>query len=172
MQSITFWSFCLYTTMAFPKMQMFILTWSWCQKPLWEIKGLPSLAFSPIKPYISFKCLVNNHLAHYEAMQMPTLHYHFNPSLIHFLSFWTILSGRGCWWLSGVNFNFWIWNTNSQKTSFYILIKETITLNLKNKITQQNASIANKVDFFSSIVMKTFSEKNPAPSIKWWNMQV
>jgi hypothetical protein len=28
----TFWSFCLCTTMAFPKMQVFILAWSWCRR--------------------------------------------------------------------------------------------------------------------------------------------
>jgi hypothetical protein len=53
----TFWSSRLYRTMVYPKMCTFILTWSWCQRPLSKIKSLPSLAFST-----SFKCLVNNHL--------------------------------------------------------------------------------------------------------------
>jgi hypothetical protein len=72
-QPTTFLSFCLYTAMASPKMQTFILAWSWCQEPFVEVKGLPSLAFSTIKPYTSLKCFINNHLAHYETMQMPTV---------------------------------------------------------------------------------------------------
>ncbi len=59
----TFWSFCLYIAMAFPKMQAFILAWYWCRGPLAEIEGLPGLDFSTTKPCTSFKCLVNNHLA-------------------------------------------------------------------------------------------------------------
>jgi hypothetical protein len=84
---ITFWSFRLCTTWAFPKMQAFILAWSWCQRPLAKIEGLTSLAFSATKPNTSFKCLVNNHLAQYATMQVLILHFHFDPTFVHSLSF-------------------------------------------------------------------------------------
>jgi len=42
---------------------------------------------------------------------------------------------------------------NPQKISF------SLTLNLRNKITQQNACIANKTNFFSGITMKFFIKK-------------
>ncbi len=106
--STTFWSFCLYKVMAFPKTRTFILTWSWCRKPLSEVESFPSLTFSVIKPCTSFKCLVNNHLAYYATMQVATLHFHFDPTFVHSLSFqakfrWT----RGCWWLRNlISFKF------------------------------------------------------------------
>ncbi len=64
----TFWSFRLYTAMAFPKMRAFILAWSWCQKLFLEVEGLPGLAFFATKPCTFFKCLVNNHLAQYATI--------------------------------------------------------------------------------------------------------
>jgi hypothetical protein len=33
-------------------------------------------------------------LAKYATMQMPTLHFHFGPTFIHFLCFKTILGGQ------------------------------------------------------------------------------
>ncbi len=83
----TFWSFHLCMAMAFPKIRAFILTWSWCRRPPTKVESFPSLAFFIIKPCTSFKCLVNNHLAQYATMQVPTLHFHFDPTFILFLSF-------------------------------------------------------------------------------------
>jgi hypothetical protein len=60
-----------------------------------EVEGLPSLAFSATKPRTSFKCLVNNHLAQYATMQVPTLHIHFDPTFVHSLSFLAKLGGQG-----------------------------------------------------------------------------
>ncbi len=91
----SFWSFHLCTTMAFPNMWAFILACFWCQRPLSKIEGLPGLAFSTTKPCTSFKCLVNNHLAQYVIMQVPTLHFHFDPTFVHFLSFWAQLGAQG-----------------------------------------------------------------------------
>ncbi len=91
----TFWSFHICMAMAFPKMRIVILTWSWCQRLPLEVENLPSLAFSTTKPCTSFKCLVNNHLAQYATMQMPTLHFHFDPTFVHSLSFRTKLGGQG-----------------------------------------------------------------------------
>jgi hypothetical protein len=45
--------------------------------------------------FCHFKCLVNNHLVAYVTIQMPTLHFHFDRTFIHFLYFRTILSGQG-----------------------------------------------------------------------------
>jgi hypothetical protein len=42
---VTFWSFRLYTTMTFPKVRTFILTWYCCWGFFSEIVGFPSLAF-------------------------------------------------------------------------------------------------------------------------------
>ncbi len=89
----TFSSFCLCIAMAFPKMRAFILTWSWCQRPLLEVEGILGLTFFATKPYTSFKCLVNNHLAQYAIMQILVLHFHFDPTFIHSLSFWAKLGG-------------------------------------------------------------------------------
>jgi hypothetical protein len=52
------------------------------------------LAFFATKPCTSFKCLINNHLAQYVTLQVPTLHFHFDPTLVHSLSFWA-LGGQG-----------------------------------------------------------------------------
>jgi hypothetical protein len=90
----TFWSFILCTAIAFPKMQAFILAWSWCRGPPAEVEGLPSLDFFATKPCTSFKCLVNNHLAQYATMQVPTLHFHFDPTFVHSLSFRAKLGGQ------------------------------------------------------------------------------
>jgi len=90
----TFWSFRLCTTIAFPKMWAFILAWSWCRGPPTAIEGLPGLAFSATKPCTSFKCLVNNHLAQYAIVQVPTLHLHFDPTCVHSLSFRAKLGGQ------------------------------------------------------------------------------
>jgi hypothetical protein len=38
--------------------------------------------------------LVNNHLAQYAIVQMPTLHFHFDPTFVHSLSFRTKLGGQ------------------------------------------------------------------------------
>jgi len=92
---ITFWSFRLYTAMASPNMRAFILAWSWCWGPLSQVEGFPGLTFSTTKPCTSFKCLVNNHLAQYVTMQVPPLHFHFNPTFVHYLSFRATLSGQG-----------------------------------------------------------------------------
>jgi hypothetical protein len=92
---VTFWSFHLCTAMAFPKMRAFILTWSWCRGFPLEVEGLPTLAFSATKPCTSFKCLVNNHLAQCATMQMPTLHFHFDLTFVHFLSFQAKFGGQG-----------------------------------------------------------------------------
>jgi hypothetical protein len=35
------------------------------------------------------------HLAQYATMQVPTLHFHFNPTFVHYLSFQAKLSGQG-----------------------------------------------------------------------------
>ncbi len=80
--------------MAFPKIRSFILTWSSCQRTLLEIESFLGLAFFVIKRCTFFKCLVKNHLAKYATMQMPTLHFHFGPTFIHFLCFKTILGGQ------------------------------------------------------------------------------
>jgi len=93
-QLVTFWSFRLYTAMTFPKMRTFILAWSWCRRFLLEVDGLSCLAFSTTKSCTSFKCLVNNHLAQYATMQVPTLHFRFNPPFVHYLPFRTKLGGQ------------------------------------------------------------------------------
>ncbi len=67
----TFWSFRLYTTMAFPKIRTFILAWSWCWGSPIEVESLLGLAFFATKPCTSFKCLVNNHLAQYAPFCSP-----------------------------------------------------------------------------------------------------
>jgi len=90
----TFWSFHLCIAMAFPKMRAFILAWSWCRGPPIEVEGLPGLACSATKPCTSFKCLVNNHLAQYATVQVPTLHFHFDPTFVHSLSFRAKLGGQ------------------------------------------------------------------------------
>jgi hypothetical protein len=56
-------------------------------------------------------------------------------------------------------------NHKPPKNKFLFFNKKNLILNLKNKITQQNASIANKSNLFSSIAMKKNSKKNPIPSI-------
>jgi len=63
-------------------------------KPFSKVKNLPCLGFFFTKPCTSFKCLVNNHLAQYVIIQVPILHFDFNPTLIHYLSFQAILSGK------------------------------------------------------------------------------
>jgi hypothetical protein len=90
----TFSSFRLYTTIAFLKMRTFILAWSWCRGPPTTVEGLLGLAFFATKPCTSFKCSVNNHLAQYAIVQVPTLHLHFNPTCVHSLSFWAKLGGQ------------------------------------------------------------------------------
>jgi hypothetical protein len=60
-----------------------------------KVEGLPGLAFFATKPCTSFKCLVNNYLAQYATMQMPTLHFHFDPTFVHSLSFRAKLGGHG-----------------------------------------------------------------------------
>jgi hypothetical protein len=90
----TFWSFRLYTTMAFPKMRAIILAWFWCWRPPIAIEGLPSLDFSTTKPCTSFKCLVNNHFAQYATLQLPTLHFHLDLTFVHSLSFRAKLGGQ------------------------------------------------------------------------------
>ncbi len=105
----TSWSFHLCTTMASPKIRMFILTWSWCWGPLLKVENFLGLAFFAVKPCTSFKCLVNNHLAEHATMQVPILHFHFDPTFHPFLVLlnhirWT----RGCRWQRGlVDFKFW-----------------------------------------------------------------
>ncbi len=91
----TFWSFRLCTATTFPKIRAFILVWSWCWGLPIEVEGLLGLAFSATKPCTSFKCLVNNHLAQYAIMQVPIVHFHFDPTFIHSLSFWAKLGGQG-----------------------------------------------------------------------------
>ncbi len=88
----TFWSFCLCMVTSFPKMQ--ILAWSWCWRPPSKVENFLGLAFFATKPCTSFKCLVKNHLTQYATMQMPILHFHFNPTFIHSLSFRAILRGQ------------------------------------------------------------------------------
>jgi hypothetical protein len=90
----TFWSFYFCTSIAFPKMRAFILAWSWCQGPLVAVEGLPGLAFFATKLCTSFKCLINNHLAQYATMQMLTLHFHFDSTCVHSLSFRAKLGGQ------------------------------------------------------------------------------
>jgi hypothetical protein len=65
----------------------FILAWFLCQGPFSKLEGLPSLAFFATKSCTSLKCLVNNHLAQYVKMQVPTLDFHFDPTFVHSLSF-------------------------------------------------------------------------------------
>jgi len=107
-QLATFWSFRLCMAMASPKMWVFILAWSWCRGPLSKVEGFPNLTFFATKPCTSFKCLVNNHLTQYVIMQMLSLHFHFDPTFIHSLSFRTILGGQGGrqWMRSLVGFKF------------------------------------------------------------------
>ncbi len=93
-QLATFWWFRLYTATTFLKIWTFILAWSWCRRLPTKVEGLPGLAFSTTKPCTSFKCLVNNHLAQYETMQVPTLHFQFDPTFIHSLSFRAKLGGQ------------------------------------------------------------------------------
>ncbi len=76
-------------------MRAFILTWSWRRGPPTKVEGLPSLAFSTTKPCTSFKCFVNNCVTQYATMQLPTLHFHFDPTFVHSLSFWAKLGGQG-----------------------------------------------------------------------------
>ncbi len=90
----TFWSFRLCTAMAFPKIQTFILTWYWCRGLHTQVEGLRGLAFSGTNPCTSFKCLVNNRLAQYVIMQMPTPHFHFDPTFVQPLSFRAKLGGQ------------------------------------------------------------------------------
>jgi hypothetical protein len=91
---VTFWSFRLCTAIAFPKMQTFILAWSWCRGPPVVIEGLPGLDFYATKPCTSFKCLVNSYFAQYATMQLPTLHFHLDPTFVHSLSFRAKLGGQ------------------------------------------------------------------------------
>jgi hypothetical protein len=93
-QLATLWSFRLCTTIAFPKMRLFILAWSWCQGPPVKVEGLSGLDFSATKLCTSFKCLVNNHLAQYATVQVPILHFHFDPTFVHSLSFRAKLGGQ------------------------------------------------------------------------------
>jgi hypothetical protein len=51
------------------------------------------LAFFATKPCSSFKCVLNNHLAQYATKQVPTLHFHFDPTFVHSLSFRAKLGG-------------------------------------------------------------------------------
>ncbi len=90
----TFWSFRLWIAMASPKMRTFILALSWCRGPPTEVEGLPGLDFSATKPCTCAKCLVNNHLAQYAIVQVPTLHFHFDLTFVHSLSFRTKLGGQ------------------------------------------------------------------------------
>jgi len=122
-QVTTFWSF--YLCMASSRMQTFILVWFWYQGLPLEVEDLSNLAFSTSKPCTSFKCLVYNHLATYicnNAIIDFTL-----PFWLAFIPFLVLVSNirwtKGCWWLSGVNFDFWTWTANLQKISFYFLIK-------------------------------------------------
>jgi hypothetical protein len=52
------------------------------------------LDFSAAKPCTYAKCFVNNHLAQYAIVQVPTLHFHFDPTFVHSLSFRTKLGGQ------------------------------------------------------------------------------
>jgi hypothetical protein len=52
------------------------------------------LDFSATKPCTCAKCLVNNHLAQYAIVQMLTLHFHFDPTFVHSLSFRVKLGGQ------------------------------------------------------------------------------
>jgi hypothetical protein len=92
-QLTTFWSFRLCTTIAFPKMRAFILAWSWCRIPPTQVEGLPGLDFSATKPCTYAKCLVNNHLAQYAIVRVPTLHFHFDRTFVHSLFFRAKSSG-------------------------------------------------------------------------------
>jgi hypothetical protein len=64
-------------------------------RTFFKIESLPSLAFSTTKPCTSFKCLANNHLAQRATMQVPTLHFHFDLTFVHSLSFQTKLGEQG-----------------------------------------------------------------------------
>jgi len=107
-QLTTFWSFHLCITMAFPKMQTFILSWCWWQGLLLKVKGLQGLAFSTTKPCTFFKCLVdkqfgiicNNENANFTIPFRPKLHPFF--VLLNQIR-WT----KGCQWLRNlVSFKF------------------------------------------------------------------
>jgi hypothetical protein len=52
------------------------------------------LEFSATKPCTCAKCLVNNHLAQYAIVQVPILHFHFDPTFVHSLSFRAKLGGQ------------------------------------------------------------------------------
>ncbi len=109
-QLATFWSSCFYMAMTFPKMPIFILTWSWHWGPPLEVEGLPSLAFFTTKPYTSFKCLVNNHFCNICDNASANFTFPFWPNLHPFFVLsnhigWT----RGWQWLRGlISFKFWI----------------------------------------------------------------
>jgi hypothetical protein len=47
------------------------------------------------------------------------------------------------------------------KNKFLFFNKKSVTLNLGNKITQQNTNITNKINFFLGIAMKKNSKKIP-----------
>jgi hypothetical protein len=71
------------------------LAWTWCWGLPAEVEAFLGLALSTTKPCTSFKCLVNNHLAQYATVQVPTLHFHFDPTFVHSLSFRAKLGGQG-----------------------------------------------------------------------------
>jgi hypothetical protein len=56
-------------------------------------------------------------------------------------------------------FQFLDLNHKPPKNNFLFFNKKNLILNLRNKITQQNASIVNKTNFFSNIAMKFKKKK-------------
>ncbi len=56
--------------------------------------GLLGLDFFATKSCTSFKCLVNSHFAQYATVQLPTLHFHFDLTFVHSLSFRAKLGGQ------------------------------------------------------------------------------
>jgi hypothetical protein len=105
---VTFWSFYLYTTMAFPKMRAFILAWFWCWGPFSEVERPPrfglfchqTMGFLQMLSQQPFGTICNNASANFTLPFQPNLHPFFVlPSQIK----WT----RGCRWLVNlVDFKF------------------------------------------------------------------
>ncbi len=140
---------------------------SWCQKLPLEVKGFPCLAFFSTKPCTSLKCLVNNHLPQYVTMQMPILHFDFDRTLIHYLSFRTILSGQrgACGWVAWLISNFEPKPKLTKKKS--ILFKKK---NLNPK-TLNIKKLHNKMQVLQNIRSHNQTQLLPLTSIKYYNKE-
>jgi hypothetical protein len=110
--------------------------------------------------------LVNNHLAQYVTMQMSTLHFHFNPTFIHSLSFQTKLGGQG--------FIGWeTWSVSSSKPKQKNIKKKSLFYNLKiltlkpykyrvqNRMqVLQNIKSHNQIQLLQTLIVFKYCNKN------------